>query len=117
MVATNPLIIARSRQWAAGTAFVSSPRNQPRSAPFLGCRRAFPSVARELVRQLKALQGKDNVRIESTPQTFAGNNAAGMIQNITEETTRQTHQGETTTTTFFVEYLSASTRFFCCSGH
>jgi len=61
---------------------------------------------------LKALQGKDNVRIESAPQILVNDNAVGTIQSIAEEPTRQTHQGETTTTTSFGEYVTAGTQFF-----
>ncbi len=61
---------------------------------------------------LKALQGKDNVRIESAPQILVNDNAIGTIQSIAEEPTRQTHQGETTTTTSFGEYVTAGTQFF-----
>jgi type II secretory pathway component GspD/PulD (secretin) len=61
---------------------------------------------------LKALQGNDNVRIESAPQVLVNDNSVGTIQNIAEEPTRQTNQGETTTTTSFGEYVSAGTQFF-----
>lgn len=60
---------------------------------------------------LKALQGNDNVRIESAPQILVNDNAVGAIQSIFEEPTRQTHQGETTTTTSFGEYVTAGTQF------
>ena len=39
-------------------------------------------------------------------------NAVGTILSIAEEPTRQTHQGETTTTTSFGEYVTAGTQFF-----
>ena len=61
---------------------------------------------------LKALQGKDNVRIESAPQILVNDNAVGTILSIAEEPTRQTNQGETTTTTSFGEYVTAGTQFF-----
>ncbi|MCK4794716.1 MAG: hypothetical protein KAV87_63895, partial [Desulfobacteraceae bacterium] len=60
---------------------------------------------------LKALQGSDNVRIKSAPQILVNDNAVGVIQSIVEEPTRQTHQGETTTTTSFGEYVTAGTQF------
>ena len=60
---------------------------------------------------IKALQANDNIRIESTPQILVNNNAVGMIQSIAEEPTRQTNQGETTTTTSFGEYVTAGTQF------
>jgi type II secretion system protein D len=60
----------------------------------------------------KALQGKDNVRIESAPQVLVNDNAVGTIQSIAEQPTRQTNQGETTTTTSFGEYVTAGTQFF-----
>ncbi len=61
---------------------------------------------------LNALQGNDNVRIESTPQVLVNDNAVGTIQSIAEQPTRQTNQGETTTTTSFGEYVTAGTQFF-----
>ena len=61
---------------------------------------------------LKALQGQDNVRIESAPQILVNDNALGTILSIAEEPTRQTNQGETTTTTSFGEYVTAGTQFF-----
>jgi len=60
---------------------------------------------------LKALQGQDHVRIESAPQVLVNNNAVGTILSIAEEPTRQTNQGETTTTTSFGEYVTAGTQF------
>lgn len=60
---------------------------------------------------LKALQGKDNVRIESAPQILVNDNAAGVIRVIAEEPTKQTNQGQTTTTTSFGEYVTAGTQF------
>ncbi|MHC4475946.1 MAG: secretin N-terminal domain-containing protein [Planctomycetota bacterium] len=60
---------------------------------------------------LKALQGNDNVRIESAPQILVNDNAVGMIQSIAEEPTRETNLGETTTTTSFGEYVTAGTQF------
>jgi general secretion pathway protein D len=60
----------------------------------------------------KALQAKDNVRIESAPQILVNNNAVGTIMSIAEEPTRQTNQGETTTTTSFGEYVTAGTQFY-----
>jgi type II secretory pathway component GspD/PulD (secretin) len=60
---------------------------------------------------VKALQANDNVRIESTPQILVNDNAVGAIQSIAEEPTRQTNQGETTTTTSFGEYVTAGTQF------
>jgi type II secretory pathway component GspD/PulD (secretin) len=60
---------------------------------------------------LTALQGKDNVRIESAPRILVNDNAAGVIQVIAEEPTKQTNQGETTTTTSFGEYVTAGTQF------
>jgi general secretion pathway protein D len=59
-----------------------------------------------------ALQGNDNIRIESTPQVLVNDNAVGTIQSIAEEPTRQTNQGETTTSTSFGEYVTAGTQFF-----
>jgi type II secretory pathway component GspD/PulD (secretin) len=61
---------------------------------------------------LKALQGQDHVRIESAPQILVNDNAVGTIMSIAEEPTRQTNQGETTTTTSFGEYVTAGTQFF-----
>lgn len=60
----------------------------------------------------KALQGKDNVRIESAPQILVNNNAVGTIMSIAEEPTRQTNQGQTTTTTSFGQYVTAGTQFY-----
>jgi type II secretory pathway component GspD/PulD (secretin) len=60
----------------------------------------------------KALQGQDNVRIESAPQILVNNNAIGTIMSIAEQPTRQTNQGQTTTTTSFGEYVTAGTQFF-----
>ena len=60
---------------------------------------------------VKALQANDNVRIESAPQILVNDNAIGAIQSIAEEPTRQTNQGETTTTTSFGEYVTAGTQF------
>jgi type II secretory pathway component GspD/PulD (secretin) len=60
---------------------------------------------------LKALEGKDNVRIESAPQVLVNDNAAGVIRVIAEEPTKQTNQGQTTTTTSFGEYVTAGTQF------
>ncbi|UCE04594.1 MAG: hypothetical protein JSW07_13310 [bacterium] len=60
---------------------------------------------------VKALQSNDNVRIESSPQILVNDNAVGTIQSIAEEPTKQTNQGETTTTTSFGEYVTAGTQF------
>ena len=61
---------------------------------------------------LNALEGNENIRIESAPQVLVNDNAVGTIQSIAEEPTKQTNQGETTTTTSFGEYVSAGTQFF-----
>ncbi|MBN2591526.1 MAG: hypothetical protein JXA96_16795 [Sedimentisphaerales bacterium] len=61
---------------------------------------------------VKALQGNDNIRIESSPQLLVDDNAEGIIQSIAEQPTRQTNQGENTTTTSFGEYVSAGTQFY-----
>jgi type II secretory pathway component GspD/PulD (secretin) len=61
---------------------------------------------------LKALQGQDNVRIESAPQVLINDNAVGTIQSIAEQPTRQTNQGQTTTVTSFGQYVAAGTQFF-----
>ncbi len=59
-----------------------------------------------------ALEGNENVRVESAPQVVVNDNAVGSIQSIAEEPTKQTNQGETTTTTSFGEYVTAGTQFF-----
>ena len=61
---------------------------------------------------VKALKGNDNVRIESSPRLLVNDNAVGAIQSIAEQPTRQTNQGQTTTTTSFGEYVSAGTQFY-----
>ncbi len=61
---------------------------------------------------IKAIQGNDNIRIESSPQLLVNDNAVGTIQSIAEQPTRQTNQSQSTTTTSFGQYVSAGTQFF-----
>ena len=61
---------------------------------------------------IHALQGNDNIRIESQPRLLVNDNAVGAIESVAEQPTRQINQGQTTTTTSFGEYVTAGTQFY-----
>jgi len=60
---------------------------------------------------IHALESNDQAQIQSNPQVLVNDNEVGQIKSITEEPTKQTNQGETTTTTSFGEYVPAGTEF------
>jgi len=60
---------------------------------------------------VRALQSKDNIRIESAPQVLVNDNAVGLIQAVAEEPYRRADQGETTTVTSFGGFVEAGTQF------
>jgi len=59
----------------------------------------------------RALETNDNISIMSSPQVLVNDHEVGTIGSISEEPTKQTNQGETTTTTSFGEYVKAGTQF------
>lgn len=60
---------------------------------------------------IHALEGNDQVRIQSSPQVLVNDNEVGQIESISEEPTKQTNQGQSTTTTSFGDYVQAGTQF------
>jgi len=60
---------------------------------------------------IRALQSNDNIKIESKPEILVNNHETGQLESISEEPTRQTDQGQTSTTTSFGEYVKAGTQF------
>lgn len=60
---------------------------------------------------LQFLKQQGNVKITSAPMILVNDNSVGFINNIAEEPTTQTNQGETTTTTSFSGFVEAGTEF------